>query len=1445
MMIQMDIRSFLIAGFILASVAANTELLIAEIRVQRLPAAYSHFDRDPLSGDLAGVLVDGSAVHRLGIGNGTGLQKPGVVWKAADLRGVSYGYYGNKLRLFSAINQKSLLILDPAGKGVEEQIQLPPVDIVSVQKSTAPDDMMVWLLVRSSSGKSLAGVNLSTKAYLPDLLNAVSRVDISDNGRSITALRTSGRVEIYDVESTGALSLVTELDGVLPNFEVVSGRHQIRATVGDRLWLTREITPSLEVGQILAIDRLRPFAYAVHRRVLLGKGKGQPTFEVRAVSANSRAAVGRAVTIPGAEGIAAEEAVPLIARSYRGSWFVDTDEKNQSLLLAFGDRLFVVPIADLQLPDHRLLTLQDESPKSFLAGTESSFPLVASDKVVRVSLTGSPDGLGVVNNTVVWTPRTDQVGDHILKLELKHGDFVRSLELPLKVTLGGVTVPVEFGLSCQDPRSLSVFVASQSDAVLHRLDIRRLDDPKSLRSVPLPAPAQEIVVKRYKDHSWLLVTTNDATILAIDVDSLQTVGTFQLPKESKARLVVSRNESDPWGYAVVMKSNGRDPAGPELNFGISFIDFRVPVLQLRHLQPGQGFMLEPNGRGAWIRENLHSNWQRAWQLQTWDSAAPVFRNDGTVAVVKSGNESPEYSWSGKTLQIGAKDWTSDLQTELVARNSVDGKRVHLPDREAMIRLFGKSEARQGGNATTIFAEVIPPDALTTVSEPIPVQSVETPALSWQQFQSIRVHKSAKPNEYLVYCGKRFSELKIPKPLTSNAAPNSAAQSAVVPLIVGDNVVFRIGVENELAVTAVDAATKLRLADGPSGTVYEGGKLRWRPEIDQVGNHKLNFELTSGDQTQRQTVDITAQFAAHRFGNAENIFRFDRESGLLAVKGTTSDSIEVFRTTRDGLQELPVNVVKASFKVTDFAFARWGESTDAVLCAVSAELPRLEFLNPVSGASLAKVDLPVSGVAQISWSGSLQDDLIIYSGTSVPPDDVRPFVCGLLSIKRQKSLGLLSKTSRNANEEVLVTTSDPQAEVIRWNQLPPQSPVRTTSAGDLMFLQRSVGQMPRHYRVAVGEPGIDIVTGTDIVTLTHVRSPDDATYKKTRQLAGTHLTEVHPSFVAHPDLPLGVLDRVLLEPLSESEDLVPLSGDILTFLVGEPIGVSVLADPNSKEHTVSYRSFGFGQNENVLSSFKMTFDASSFRPRPSVFHDSKNNQLLVCHRDIADAVPMISSFCDPPEYVTGSVKGPAEIRVNKESRFRVVKFPKTATSEVHSLPKGAVLEGDEIRWTPTSEQIGTTALSITLRNGQVTSEVSLVVKVDIPMQQLEEIPSAIAYSERTGCLAIVTNGTNSVALRSAESGFSEEGSVTLSINRARAICCRPFAEKDYFIVASGSEQEVRLVNVATRTMERTIRLPTDCTWLAASQNPIDPFVYYVDSDASLRSRWQQMSHQRHL
>ena len=1427
----MTFRNLLFTVFAFAWLIGNVERLMADVRVQKLTGGYAHFDRDPIGGELAGVLADGSAVHRLGQAATAGTQKPTVVLKAADLRGLSYGYHGDKLRIFSAIDRQCLLILDPAGKVPEDRIALPLVEILSIYASSVPADQMVWMLVRSPKGKSLAGVNLTTRTFLPDVLDSVSRADVSDDGRTIVVMRTSGQVEIYEVESGGALRLKTHVDNNLPNVEVIVGRHQIQAVIGDRLSMLRDFTPSRDVGQVLAVDRTKPFAYTLHRHVLLEKSISQTVFDIRAVSANSRDVVGSVVSLPSSDGIAAEEAVPLVARAYRGKWFADTDAKSQSILLAYGNRLFIVPMADLQLPDHRLLTLQNESPRSCIVGTETTFPLSASDATVPVSLTAMPDGLGIVNNVVRWTPRADQVGDHVLKLELKQGDFVRSVELPLSVTLGRVpvpeSVPVAYGLACQDPRSLSLFITSPDEATLYNIDIRQPEDPESLRSILLSAPAQELLVKRYKDQSWLLVSTNDAKIVLIDTKSLQTVATFSVPKDAKCRLVASRNDSDPWAYVVVVKPVAKNQPDTGSDDAIFFIDFRPPVMQLQRLQSGQAFMLEPGGRAAWIREGSGLDWRRVWQLQAWDSPAPLFRGDGTVSIFKAENEVPEYSASGEVFQFGNWLYTSDLE-EIRAVNKIDDvRRIQLPDRDMMIRVFSKFN-ETSVDTSRLFVELLSSDGLAKVSEPIPFQSIDASIKGTPQLQTIRVFKSVTPNEYLVYCGKTVSKVSFPELQTEVSASASGVEPASQLLNIGDNVVFRVGEENRLIVSPVTADTKVELIDGPSGAVYEDGAIRWRPEVSQVGSYKFDFKLTTGEQIQGKTIRVAALFAAHRFTQTDNIFRFDRESGLLAVKGTESNFIEVFRATKNGLEQSPVCVISPSIKVTDFTFARWGKDSEAVLCVASSDSPRLEMIHAVSGKSLEKVELPVLGVRYVNWSGNLLDDLILFCGPSAPLDNVRPHVCGLVSIRRGKSLGLFAKPRRSTDGVALVTTSDLQSEFLRWDQQPLRLPVVVSGGGDYFFVEHAPGQMPLIY-CAIAE-----TAEADTVRLSRVPGVVDATYRHARELAATRNRAPENSFIAHPDLPLAVHRGVLLEPLSDAQPPLPLGAEILTFLENQPIGASVTMVPNSREYNVSFRQFGFGQNEKTLSELGMTFDARTYLARPAVFHDARHNQLLVCHKDVADAIPLTQKLDASPGFVSGSITGPGEIRMNEESSFRILKYPRSATTEVNTLPKGAAQDGDLIRWTPTADQLGATQLSITLRNGDITSEVSLAVKVNVQVQELDQTPVVIAYSERTGYLALVTNDTDSVALRDAESGFAKQYAVTPPISGAQAVCSRPFGEKDYFVVASVGEKEVTVIDIVAKTTEKKIPLTSDCQWLAASQNPADPFVYCVDSNGNLRT-----------
>jgi hypothetical protein len=121
---------------------------------------------------------------------------------------------------------------------------------------------------------------------------------------------------------------------------------------------------------------------------------------------------------------------------------VFADATHDRFVLATGWRILTFPFEMLDLPDEPLLLPADSAPSSILADDPLEFSMTPVSGNPTVELVASPDGASLEGNTLQWTPRVTDVGEHELAVRLTAGDVAHETRWTLQVRQR--TLPLSF-----------------------------------------------------------------------------------------------------------------------------------------------------------------------------------------------------------------------------------------------------------------------------------------------------------------------------------------------------------------------------------------------------------------------------------------------------------------------------------------------------------------------------------------------------------------------------------------------------------------------------------------------------------------------------------------------------------------------------------------------------------------------------------------------------------------------------------------------------------------------------------------------------------------------------------------------------------------------------------------------------------------------------------------
>ena len=255
------------------------------------------------------------------------------------------------------------------------------------------------------------------------------------------------------------------------------------------------------------------------------------------------------------------------------------DPQGQTLLACQYDRVVVVPLAAMKLPDEPFLSVDVEGPKRVTPEEAVQLKLTARDPRVKFELSSAPQGMRLENGQLLWTPTAEDMGVARATLRLFAGQTQRLQDVTIDVSRAAIGLPVMPHMIVMSPDRATMLVLG---IVVVEPALRHLSDPQfKIATVDLKAQrvTGERTIKGDQFHQaadrWAIddhfvygcpASGDEIVVLSrkdlSEVKRLPTNGTpFRIVAIGNTRLMVSSRNGPVQSFSVPALVS-LDPAGP-------------------------------------------------------------------------------------------------------------------------------------------------------------------------------------------------------------------------------------------------------------------------------------------------------------------------------------------------------------------------------------------------------------------------------------------------------------------------------------------------------------------------------------------------------------------------------------------------------------------------------------------------------------------------------------------------------------------------------------------------------------------------------------------------------------------------------------------------------------------------------------------------------------------
>lgn len=449
--------------------------VMAETQSVTLASGYADFALNPETGTIAAVDAsrNEAVFYRLESQSG-GMAKPDTTARVGSTPcSVFYKRFGEK-RVFAVVcTQDSHLYLfqaDGSKKSVEDfqllkKISLDVTGLSSVFGSINPEDPFVYYCYGGGHDSACGVVSLR------DMKNyGVAFDDAMDGAVSATG-EFAYRRGPWSPSGFESLRMVNDFQAEKPNFnrwfyDHRSAGEYLPDPLG-RMTICGNAIHDVSLEKQLGSLNFQAQAFCLSPLMIVGFANGK----IQACSYNSLTKFGTPVPFSLADtqnselprGVAAQADFKRVQTRTR----MLVDQKRKRIAVGTSNRILIVPIADLEVPDEPLLVAALSSSKTLIVDQKVKLSVEPLDPRVQVTIDDPPLGAVVDGSSMTWTPTADQVGPVNIAVTLKHGDQQSSQILTCRVGHPSISLPFSAqGMALSpDSKQIVIWETHGTDAI--------------------------------------------------------------------------------------------------------------------------------------------------------------------------------------------------------------------------------------------------------------------------------------------------------------------------------------------------------------------------------------------------------------------------------------------------------------------------------------------------------------------------------------------------------------------------------------------------------------------------------------------------------------------------------------------------------------------------------------------------------------------------------------------------------------------------------------------------------------------------------------------------------------------------------------------------------------------------------------------------------------------
>jgi hypothetical protein len=432
--------------------------LEGQLQVVSLPDAMADFAMNPSTGEIAA--VDPMANSAILLRDVTDPQDAPRVNVGTTPISIEYKRFGDKEVFALVCTQDShMYILDTKEFKLLKKIPIKSAGVSSVTASQNPEDPFVYYCFGGGHDAVAGAVDLRKMVDCGIAFDHAMDCAISADG--LVAYRRGP----WSPSGFESLSLKTTFADSSPKFERLFYDHNSTAQYypdpRGEFTASGSAIYSKDLSKKVASMNFIPMGFFRDRPVVFGLREKT----LRVASYNTFSDIGVSLNLPidpqnlGSIPRGGKSDADFKQVGYKLKLMADEDRSR--IIVGVGNKLFVVPLSDLQIEDEPFMTL-DIGSTDLKVGITESINIAPRDPRVSMQFGDLPDGAKQTDKGLEWKPSDEHVGTTKVHVTLSHGDTQRVVETNFKVTQPFISSPIDVGNFIVDEKSAQIIVWSSS-----------------------------------------------------------------------------------------------------------------------------------------------------------------------------------------------------------------------------------------------------------------------------------------------------------------------------------------------------------------------------------------------------------------------------------------------------------------------------------------------------------------------------------------------------------------------------------------------------------------------------------------------------------------------------------------------------------------------------------------------------------------------------------------------------------------------------------------------------------------------------------------------------------------------------------------------------------------------------------------------------------------------